>query len=136
MSVMQPIGDPGERTVWEGRRLSVAGQITGGRLPAPRYRATTEHLYWTTGRLARKTESAPIWAVREATVEQNLKQRARRLGTITVSLQHPDYHGLPTFVVLADVEHPREAARAIAEAANTCRRARSNATDSEPDAGT
>lgn len=129
MSVMKPIGDPGEPTVWQGRRLSLAGQATGRRLPAPRYRATTEHLYWTTGRLARKTEHVPIWAVRDATVEQSLQQRVRRLGTITVSLQHPDYDGLPTFVVLADVERPQEAARAITEAANTCRRAHRRDTD-------
>jgi len=122
MAAMQPIGEASEATVWEGRRLSVPGQASGGRLPAPRYRATTERLYWTAGRLARKTESVPLWAVRETTVQQSVQQRARRLGTITVSLQHPDYQGMPTYVVLEDVERPREAAQKIRGAAREARK--------------
>ncbi|HET7688795.1 MAG TPA: PH domain-containing protein [Nocardioidaceae bacterium] len=119
----QQIGDASEPTVWEGRRLSLPGQASGGRLPAARYRVTTERVYWTAGRLARKTESVPLWAVREATVQQSVQQRARRLGTITVSLQHPDYQGLPTYVVLEDVERPRETAQKIRGAARQARKA-------------
>lgn len=123
MAGMQTIGDVSEQTVWEGRRLSLPGQASGGRLPSARYRATTERLYWTAGRLARKTESVPLWAVRDTTVQQSVQQRARRLGTITVSLQHPDYQGLPTYVVLEDVERPREAAQLIRGAARAARKA-------------
>ncbi len=122
MTAMQPIGDASEPTVWEGRRLSVPGQASGGRLPAPRYRVTNVRLYWTTGRLARKVQSAPTWAVRDAVVAQSVQQRARRLGTITVSLQHPDYRGLPTFVVLEDVDDPKEVARLIGQAAREARK--------------
>jgi hypothetical protein len=121
---MQPIGDASEPTVWEGRRLSLPGQASGGRLPSPRYRASALRLYWTTGRLARKVESAPMWAVRDAVVQQSVQQRARRLGDITVSLQHPDYRGLPTFVVLEDVDHPKDTARLITDAARAARKAR------------
>jgi hypothetical protein len=119
----QQIGDASEATVWEGRRLSLPGQASGGRLPAARYRVTSERVYWTAGRLARKTESVPVWAVRDTTVQQSVQQRARRLGTITVSLQHPDYQGLPTYVVLEDVERPREVAQKIRSAAREARKA-------------
>lgn len=123
---MEPVGD-GAEAVWDGRRLSVAGQASGGRLPAPRYRATSDSLSWTTGRLGRRTESVPIWAIRDAVVKQSVQQRARRLGDITVSLQHPDYSGLPTFVVLKDVDKPKDVAKlllATAESARTARAAK------------
>ncbi len=119
---MQTIGNPTEGTVWQGRRLSVPGQVSGGRLPTVRYRVTTKHLYWTTSRVTRKTDSVPLWAVRDTVVSQSVPQRARRLGTITVSLQHPDYTGLPTFVVLEDVDHPHEVALTLGEAARTARK--------------
>lgn len=109
-------------TIWEGRRHSVAGTATGGKLPTRRYRVTSERLYWTAGRLGTKTQSVPIWAVRDAVVQQTIQQRARRVGDVTVSLQHPDYSGMPTFVVLEDIEHPRDVARRITD---TSKRARS-----------
>ncbi|HJQ07011.1 MAG TPA: PH domain-containing protein [Nocardioides sp.] len=120
---MEPDRDPSP-AIWEGRRISVAGQATGGRLPAARYRATADRLSWTTGRLGRRTESVPIWAIRDAVVSQNVQQRARRLGDITVSLQHPDYDGLPTFVVLKDVDHPKDVVRRLTDAARAARSAR------------
>lgn len=123
MNVMQSIGDLSERTVWEGRRLSLTGQASGGRLPSARYRVTAERLYWTSGPLGRRTESVPLWAVADGVVQQTVPQRARRLGTITVSLQHPDYRALPTFVVIEDVEQPREVARRLKEAARAARKA-------------
>ena len=121
------IGDPSEHTVWEGRRLSLVGSAAGGRLPSARYRATANWLYWTSGRLGTAVEKVPMWAIRDVDIEQSIQQRARRVGTITVSLQHRDYSGSPTFVCLDDVEHPKDATRLITAAARTARAAHDSA---------
>jgi len=116
------LGDPNEQTVWEGKRISLASTASGNRLPTTRYRVTSTSLHWTTGRLGTKPRSVPLWAVRDAELNQSIAQRARRLGTITVSLQHRDYTGTPTYVLIEDVEHPNEAKRLIEDAARAARR--------------
>ncbi|MDP9118213.1 MAG: hypothetical protein M3O28_13315 [Actinomycetota bacterium] len=98
------------------------GAAVGHRLPSVSYRATADWLYWTSGRLGGRCERAPLWAVRDAQLRQSLQQRARRVGDVVVSLQHRDYLDAPTFVVLEDIDHPREAHRRITEAARACRR--------------
>lgn len=118
---MQVLGDPSQQTLWQGRRLTVSGTVAGGRLPTTRYRLTATTLYWTEGRLGTRTQDAPLWAVRDAVVAQTVTQRARRVGTITVSLQHPDYRGTPTFVLIEDVEKPRDVAKVINSSARTAR---------------
>jgi hypothetical protein len=116
------LGDPRQETVWEGKRISLASTASGNRVPTARYRVTSSTLYWTTGRFGTKPRDVPLWAVRDAELHQSIPQRARRLGTITVSLQHPDYTGSPTYVLLEDVEHPHDALRLVEDAARTCRR--------------
>jgi hypothetical protein len=116
------LGDPAETTLWEGRRISIVGTAVGHRLPAATYRATPRWLYWTSGRLGAKAERAPIWAVRHCEVRHSIQQRARRVGDVVVSLQHRDYSGTHTFVVLEDIERPRQALHVITEAARTSRR--------------
>jgi len=120
---MQVLGDPTQPTLWQGRRLTLSGTVAGGRLPATRYRLTASALYWTEGRLGTRAQQAPTWAVRDAVVSQSVTQRARRVGTVTVSLQHVDYRGTPTFVLIEDVEKPRDVARLINSAARTARTA-------------
>jgi hypothetical protein len=124
MAAMQVLGDPAQTTLWQGRRLTLSGTVAGGRLPATRYRLTPTSLYWTEGRLGTRTQEAPVWAVRDAAVAQTITQRARRVGTVTVSLQHADYRGIPTFVLIEDVEKPRDVARSINTAARAARSAR------------
>jgi hypothetical protein len=116
------LGDASETTVWEGRRLSIVGTAVGHRLPTARYRVTSGWLYWTTGRIGAKSERVPMWSVRHCEVRHSVQQRARRVGDVIVSLQHPDYSGTPTFVVLEDIERPREVHRLISETARTSRR--------------
>ena len=122
MAPTSVLGDPNEQTVWEARRISLTSTASGNRLPTTRYRVTAASLYWTTGRLGTKPRSVPLWAVRDAELNQSLAQRARRLGTITVSLQHRDYTGSPTYVLIEDVERPNEARRLIEDAARAARR--------------
>jgi hypothetical protein len=116
------IGDPAETTLWQGRRISIVGTAVGHRLPAATYRATPRWLYWTSGRLGAKAERVPMWAVRNCEVRRSIQQRARRVGDVVVSLQHRDYSGAPTFVVLEDIERPRQALQLITEAALASRR--------------
>jgi len=54
-------------------------------------------------------------------VSQTVTQRARRVGTVTVSLQHVDYRGTPTFVLIEDVEKPRDVAKLINSSARSAR---------------
>jgi hypothetical protein len=118
---MQTLGDQSQPTVWQGRRLSLLGAAAGGRVPTTRYRITAARLYWTVGRLGTKTQEAPMWAVRDAVVSQSVSQRARRVGTVTVSLQHPAYTVAPTFVLLEDVEKPRDVSALLNSAARIAR---------------
>jgi hypothetical protein len=120
---MQNLGDPSQPTVWQGRKLSLIGTVAGGRVPTTRYRITPTRLYWTIGRLGTKTQDVPLWAVRDAVVSQSLTQRARRVGSITVSLQHPAYTGTPTFVLLEDIEKPHEVVGLLSGAAQVARSA-------------
>jgi len=121
MAAMQVLGDPSLETLWQGKRLTLSGTVAGGRLPTTRYRLTATALYWTEGRLGTRMQQVPLWAVRDAAVGQTVTQRARRVGTITVSLQHPDYRGIPTFVLLEDVEKPRDVAKLINTASRSAR---------------
>jgi len=121
MTAMQILGDPAQETLWQGRRLTLSGTVAGGRLPALRYRLTTTTLYWTEGRLGTRTQQVPAWAIRDAVVSQTVTQRARRVGTVTVSLQHVDYRGTPTFVLIEDVEKPRDVAKLINSSARSAR---------------
>jgi hypothetical protein len=121
---MQVIGDATQPTLWQGRRLTLTGTVAGGRLPSARYRLTADTLYWTEGRLGTRVQEVPLWAVRDAALQQTVTQRARRVGTVTVSLQHPDYRGTPTFVLLEDVEKPRDVTGLINAAARSVRRLR------------
>jgi hypothetical protein len=119
---MQPLGDPAKPTVWEGRKLSLAATAIGRRFPSARYRVTPDGLHWTSGRLGTKPQTVPMWAVRSVEVQQSVQQRARHVGNVTVSLQHPDYTSTPTFVVLEDVERPRKVTQLIDVAARNCPR--------------
>jgi hypothetical protein len=123
MTVMQVLGDPSQQTLWQGRRLTLTGTAAGGRLPSTRYRLTNTTLYWTQGRLGTRVQDVPLWAVRDAALGQSVTQRARRVGTVTVSLQHPDYRGTPTFVLLEDIEKPREITALINSSARSARAA-------------
>lgn len=124
MSPSRPrLGDAAEHTVWSGRRISLAGSVAGHRLPSAQYRVTPNWVHWSGGRPGAKPERVPLWAVRDAEVRQSIAQRARRVGDVVVSLQHRDYTGTPTFVVFQDVERPRDAVRAINDAAREARRA-------------
>jgi hypothetical protein len=116
------LGDAGEPAVWEGRRLSILGTAVGHRFPSARYRLTGSWLAWTNGRIGAKPERVPTWTIRDVEVRQSVQQRARRVADVIVSLQHADYRGTPTFVVLQDIEGPREAARLITQTARTARR--------------
>jgi hypothetical protein len=118
---MQVIGDATQPTLWQARRLSLPGALAGRRLPATRYRLTASALYWTEGRLGTRVQQAPVWAIRDADLKQTVSQRARRVGTVTVSLQHPDYTGTPTFVLIEDVEKSRDVTNLINATARTAR---------------
>jgi hypothetical protein len=63
-----------------------------------------------------------MWAVRNCEIRRSIQQRARRVADVVVSLQHRDYSGAPTFVVLEDIERPRQALQLITEAALASRR--------------
>lgn len=114
--------------MWEGRRISLVATASGNKVPTTRYRVTDSTLYWTTGRFGTKPRDVPLWAVRDVEVGQTIAQRARRLGTLTVSLQHADYKGSPTFVLIEDVDKPTEAKRALDKAARAARQAHDNRT--------
>lgn len=118
-----PLGDGADPAVWSGRRISLAGSVAGRRLPSAQYRVTSTWVYWTGARPGAKPARVPLWAVRDAEARQSIAQRARRVGDVVLSLQHRDYTGTPTFVVFQDVERPRDAARAINDAARQARRA-------------
>lgn len=123
MAAMQVIGDPSQPTLWQGRRLTLAATVAG-KLPTTRYRLTPTTLYWTQGRLGTRVQEIPLWAVRDAVLGQTVAQRARRVGTVTISLQHPDYRGTPTFLLIEDIEKPRDVTSLLNATARNARKDR------------
>jgi hypothetical protein len=60
------------------------------------YRITKDRIWIDTGMLGVKSESVPLWAVRDLDVRQNVLQRGKDIGDVVLWLEDPAYSVDPT----------------------------------------
>jgi hypothetical protein len=81
-------------TLWFGTSQSAAGKATG--MSKAAYRITKDRIWIDTGMLGVKSESVPLWAVRDLDVRQNVMQRGKDIGDVVLWLEDPAYSVDPT----------------------------------------
>jgi len=106
-------------TLWHGESRDVAAKTTG--VAKARYRITRDRVWIASGLLGTRTESVPLWAVKDIDVRQAVWQRGNDVGDVVLTLEDPAYatdaaalsltgvseHGTTSGqVVLDDVERP------------------------------
>jgi len=102
----QPTRDPG--ILWE----AVGKPLTG--VGAGKYRLTSEFLFFERGTLSKTTQQIPIAEVHDVDARQSVAQRARGIGTITLTVQRTSG---PETVLLEDVPGHQDGVAAINAAA-------------------
>jgi hypothetical protein len=108
-------------TLWWGE--SKGGATGAAGVAKARYRLTKDRIWIESGLLGTKTESVPLWAVRDMDIRQAVWQRGKDVGDLVLGLDDPAYgvqqdtftltgapeHGLTSGqVVLDNIEGPHE----------------------------
>jgi hypothetical protein len=88
----QWIEDPS--TLWYGESKDATTSATG--LAKARYRITKDRVWIDTGLLGTRTESVPLWSVKDMDVQQAVWQRGKDVGDVVLTLEDPAYANDPT----------------------------------------
>ena len=106
-------------TLWFGESQNAATSAAG--ISKARYRITRDRVWIESGLLGTRTESVPLWAIRDMDIRQAVWQRGKDVGDVVLNLEDPAYGasqdvfsmtGAPEQgttsgqVVLDDVENP------------------------------
>jgi hypothetical protein len=90
-------------TLWFGESKSAATSAAG--VSKARYRITKDRVWIESGLLGTRTESVPLWAIRDMDVRQAVWQRGNDVGDVVLNLEDPAYGaGQDTFNLGGDVE--------------------------------
>ena len=65
-------------------------------LAKARYRITEDRVWIDTGLLGTRTESVPLWSVKDMDVRQAVWQRSKDVGDVVLTLEDPSYANDPT----------------------------------------
>ena len=76
-------------TLWVGESKDVAAKATG--MAKARYRITKDRLWIASGLLGTRTESVPLWSVKDIDVRQAVWQRGNDIGDVVLTLEDPAY---------------------------------------------
>ena len=76
-------------TLWFGESKNAATSATG--VSKARYRITRDRVWIESGLLGTRTESAPLWAVKDMDVRQAVWQRGKDVGGVVLVLEDPAY---------------------------------------------
>jgi hypothetical protein len=79
--------DPG--TLWFGESKNAATTAAG--VSKARYRITKDRIWIESGLLGSRTESIPMWAVKDMDVRQAVWQRGNDVGDVVLNLEDPSY---------------------------------------------
>jgi hypothetical protein len=79
--------DPG--TLWFGESKNAATSAAG--VSKARYRITKDRIWIESGLLGTRTESIPMWAVKDMDVRQAVWQRGNDVGDVVLNLEDPTY---------------------------------------------
>jgi hypothetical protein len=106
-------------TLWYGESQNAATSAAG--VSKARYRITRDRVWIESGLLGTRTESVPLWAIRDMDVRQAVWQRSKDVGDVVLNLEDPAYgaqqdmftltgapdHGRTSGqTVLDNIEHP------------------------------
>jgi len=80
-------------TLWHGESKDAAAKATG--VAKARYRITADRVYIASGLLGTRTESVPLWAVKDMDVRQAVWQRGNDVGDVVLRLEDPSYSAGP-----------------------------------------
>jgi hypothetical protein len=81
-------------TVWFGESKNAATGATG--IAKARYRITKDRVWIDSGLLGTKSESVPLWSVKDIDVRQAVWQRNKDIGDVVLTLEDPAYAADPT----------------------------------------
>ena len=81
-------------TLWHGESKDAAAKATG--VAKARYRITADRVFIASGLLGTRTESVPLWAVKDMDVRQAVWQRGNDVGDVVLRLEDPSYSADPT----------------------------------------
>lgn len=76
-------------TLWWGESKNAATSATG--VAKARYRITKDRVWIESGLLGTRTESVPLWAVKDMDVRQAVWQRGSDVGDVVLTLEDPTY---------------------------------------------
>ena len=76
-------------TLWFGQSVDAASRATG--MSKATYRITKDRVWIDSGLLGTKSESVPLWAVRDIDIRQNVLQRGKDIGDVVLRLEDPAY---------------------------------------------
>ena len=76
-------------TLWFGQSVDAASKATG--MSKATYRITKDRVWIDSGLLGTKSESVPLWAVRDIDIRQNVLQRGKDVGDVVLRLEDPAY---------------------------------------------
>ena len=108
-------------TLWFGESRNAATSAAG--VSKARYRITRDRVWIESGLLGTRTESVPLWAIRDMDIRQAVWQRSNDIGDVVLNLEDPAYGaqqdmfnltGAPEQghtsgqVVLDNIEHPHQ----------------------------
>jgi hypothetical protein len=108
-------------TLWFGESKNAATSAAG--VSKARYRITKDRVWIESGLLGTRTESVPLWAIRDMDIRQAVWQRSNDVGDVVLNLEDPAYGaqqdmfnltGAPEQghtsgqVVLDNIEHPHQ----------------------------
>jgi Bacterial PH domain/Short C-terminal domain/Protein of unknown function (DUF2510) len=81
-------------TLWFGESKNVATSAMG--VSKARYRVTRDRVWIESGLLGTKTESVPLWSVKDIDVRQAVWQRDKDIGDVVLTLDDASYAAAPT----------------------------------------
>jgi hypothetical protein len=76
-------------TLWYGESQNAATSAAG--VAKARYRITADRIWIESGLLGSRTESIPMWAVKDMDVRQAVWQRGKDVGDVVLNLEDPSY---------------------------------------------
>jgi hypothetical protein len=76
-------------TLWFGESRNAATSATG--VAKARYRITRDRVWIESGLLGTRTESVPLWSIKDMDVRQAVGQRGKDIGDVVLDLEDPAY---------------------------------------------
>jgi hypothetical protein len=76
-------------TLWFGESKSAATSAAG--VSKARYRITSDRVWIESGLLGTRTESVPLWSIKDMDVRQAVWQRGKDIGDVVLNLEDPSY---------------------------------------------